>query len=377
MMMTIDRFLKALRKAALLSEQEYRSLCAGVLKRTLPSEPIDLVDHLVNENRLTVWQGRELMAGRTEFHLGQYRLLDQLGAGGMGVVYRARHERMGRLVAIKVMRPKCLPEGETRRRFLREIEAVSRLQHPNIVQALDANQIGDKHFLVMEFVGGRPLSWWLERYGRLPVPWACECIRQACLGLQHAFENGLVHRDIKPDNLLIRAVMPEGRPEVKILDLGLARFSAETRSDDDLTGDGQILGTVDYIAPEQGRCTRTADIRSDIYSLGATCFRMLTGRLPFVGANAVEKLMARYQEDPPMVTDINRRVPKELAEVVNTMLARDPRDRFQVPGAVAKAIEPYAMPQGGLADYLPKRPASPSGSSIWNAQLPVVSAAAS
>src|SRR5258708_12543090 len=183
----------------------------------------------------------------------------------------------------------------------------------------------------MEYVAGKDLKSWIRQEKLLPVGWSCECIRQAALGLEHAFEQGMVHRDIKPSNLLVTQNEEDGLPLVKILDLGLARFASETQDEGDLTRSGQVLGTPDYIAPEQARNTKTADIRADIFSLGCTFFEMLTGRLPFPGDSVMEKLMARATQDAPSVRLYRPAVPPGLDPFVPSMLPPDPQHRFATP----------------------------------------------
>src|SRR5262249_1507660 len=233
-----------------------------------------------------------LIAGKGPSYLGRYRLVDLMGEGGMGAVYKAVQPSIGRTVALKVMNKQVLKQPKAKSRFLREIRSAAAVDDPHIVRAIDADRDGDTYFLVMEYVTGRNLKTWIALEHTLPVGWSCECIRQAALGLQHAFEQGMVHRDIKPSNLLVTHSENDGLPLVKILDLGLARFVSETQEEGELTRSGQVLGTPDYIAPEQARNTRTADIRADIFSLGCTLFEMLTGRLPFPGDSVMEKLMA-------------------------------------------------------------------------------------
>ncbi|HEY3963352.1 MAG TPA: protein kinase, partial [Planctomycetaceae bacterium] len=230
------------------------------------------------------------------------------------------------------------------------------LDDVHIVAAYDAGQERGANYLVMEFVEGRDLGYFVKHYSPLPIDWACECIRQAALGLQHAHEQGLVHRDIKPTNLLVTKD-GDGRPLTKILDLGLARFVSEmvaperaalkpVGDDGSLTQIGQFLGTPDYIAPEQAHDTRSADIRSDIFSLGCTLFRLLTGELPFGGESIIEKLEARETTDARHVGSVRSDVPRELDAVVARMLARNPSERFQIPREVAQALAPFAGAEG-------------------------------
>jgi len=207
--------------------------------------------------------------------LGQYVLLSRCGQGGMGAVYKAMHTRLKRLVAVKILPPQRLADPQAVARFQREMEAVGRLNHPNIVQAMDANEVDGQHFLVTEFVDGVNLSRLVRSGSPLPIPDACEIVRQAALGLQHAHDHDLIHRDVKPSNLMLTSA-----GIVKLLDLGLARLRPELPVEGDMTASGQIMGSADYMAPEQCLDARDVDARADIYSLGCTLYCLLTGRRP-------------------------------------------------------------------------------------------------
>jgi WD40 repeat protein len=302
----------------------------------------------------------------------RYRVLGLIGQGGMGAVYRAEHRRMQRLVALKVINPGLMAKPATVDRFQQEVRAAARLHHPNIVTAHDADQAGGLHFLVMEYVEGRSLADLVGERGPLPTAEACEYIRQAALGLQHAHEQGMVHRDIKPHNLMLTPSPPtpppprgeggknssppsplvgeggrggEGDGTVKILDFGLARLartpdeplSAGADTSPALTGAGTVMGTADYIAPEQATDPRTADIRADIYSLGCTLVHLLTGWPPFEGGTVQEKI-ARHTAAPlPPLTGVS----PALAAVVARMTAKDPAQRYATPAEVAAALAPF------------------------------------
>jgi tRNA A-37 threonylcarbamoyl transferase component Bud32 len=269
--------------------------------------------------------------------LGRYEVLGKLAAGGMGAVFKARHAELGKVVALKVM-----PAGEMDEvrvaRFRNEIRAIGRLDHPNIVAAHDAGELGGVHFLVMDFVEGLDLARVLERHGRLSVADACEAVRQAAVGLQHAFERGLVHRDVKPSNLMLA---PGGR--VQVLDLGLARSFTEAAADT-LTVRGMLLGTADYLAPEQWEQPHAADTRADVYGLGCTLYHLLAGRPPFAGEqyhSVPQKMRAHLETPPAPVARLRPEVPAGLAAVVDRMLAKAPAGRFQSPAEVAEALRPF------------------------------------
>ena len=275
----------------------------------------------------------------------RYRLVRWLGAGGMGVVYEAEHRLMERRVAIKVISKTLTTDAKAVARFKNEVKAAAKLAHPNIVTAYDAEQAGDLHFLVMEFIEGKSLARLIEDVGRLPVGLACEYLRQAALGLQHACEQGMVHRDIKPQNLMLT---PKG--QVKILDFGLAGFVSDGGFVGSLTGFGQGLGTPDYIAPEQIRDAHSADIRADIYSLGCTFYFLLTGQPPFPEGSVSQKIAAHLERTPRSVSDLRSDLPVGLAQVVERMMAKSPDRRYQKPGEVSEALAPFAREDGKSQD---------------------------
>ena len=272
----------------------------------------------------------------------RYRVVAALGAGGMGAVYRAQHRLMDRPVALKVIRADLLGSAATIERFRCEVKAAARLaSHPNIVAAYDAERAGDTHMLVMEFVEGTDLAGMVEHRGPLPIGEACEYARQAALGLQHAFEDGMVHRDIKPQNL-----MRTTRGQIKILDFGLARFASEAASLGWMTAPGMVLGSADYIAPEQIDDPHAADIRADLYSLGCTLYFLLAGRSPFPDGSLIQKLLAHREKSPRPLAEFRADVPLELDRIIARMIAKHPDQRFQTPGEVARALGPFADAKG-------------------------------
>ncbi|MGE3803199.1 MAG: WD40 repeat domain-containing serine/threonine protein kinase [Gemmataceae bacterium] len=307
---------------------------------------------LLQREWLTPFQVNQLLQGRDdELVLGPYHLLERLGEGSIGQVYKAHQHALERIVALKVLRKELASEPEAVGRFQREVRLISQLTHPNIVHAYDAGQVGSVLVLAMEFIEGTDLARMVKRGGPLPAGQACDYIRQAALGLQYAHEQGLVHRDIKPHNLLVTA-----RSEVKLLDLGLARL----RSHEDaatiravehmassLTPVGAIMmGTVDYMAPEQAIDFHQADIRADIYSLGCTFFYLLAGQPPFASAGSLaEKLAKHLHTPPPDLESLRQDLPEGLPAIVNKMLAKKPEGRFQEPREVAEALAELAGQQ--------------------------------
>lgn len=294
----------------------------------------------------------------------KFEILQLLGKGGMGAVYKARHKVMNRLVALKIINAELVKNANSVERFHREVRAAAKLQHANIVTAYDADQAGSTHFLVMEYVEGTDLAKYVQAKGPLPVAHACHFIRQAALGLQHAHEAAMVHRDIKPHNLMLTA-----GGLVKIMDFGLARLPREGATQASLTGENVLMGTADYIAPEQATHAHAADIRADIYGLGCTLFHLLAGRPPFAGATPVQKIAAHLMSSPPL-HELPATTPPDLRSVLAKMLEKDPAQRYQTPAEVAAALsafvrKPQAAKKPGPA------PAAPSPAPILSPALPV------
>ena len=261
----------------------------------------------------------------------KYRIVRKLGGGGMGSIYEAHHNFMHRPVVIKIVNAALVQHPEALRRFYQEMEAVGQVDHPNIARALDADKIGELQLLVLELVPGQNLQEFLTKRGRLSVADACRCVRQACVGLQHAHERGLVHRDLKPHNLMLT---PDGK--IKILDFGLAKIASEQRTATGLTREKSMMGTPDYLAPEQALDAATADIRADIYSLGCVLYCLLTGAPPFAGGTEVQVILAHQHDMPQPLTELRGDVPQELSDLIDRMLAKNPDDRPQTPREVAQ-----------------------------------------
>ncbi len=354
-------FVHTLRRCGLLEGSQLNALDQALDPDT--KDPRPLARRLLHQGWLTPYQVNQVLSGRgRDLVLGSYLVLERLGEGGMGQVFKARHQKLGRTVALKVMRRERLADPEAVRRFRREVQIVSQLAHPNIVLAYDADEVAGTHFLVMEYVEGVSLSEYVKRNGALPVAQACNYVRQTALGLQYAFERDLVHRDIKPSNLLVTKgppvksqqqgleaqvsgsdLGPLGFGLVKILDLGLARLRLASRGEDSsdaLTHFGVLMGTPDYIAAEQAANPHEADTRSDLYSLGCTFYCLLTGSVPFPGGSTVEKLFRHQGEEPVPVEERNRSVPPEVAGIVRRLMAKKPADRFQTPGQAVAALTP-------------------------------------
>jgi serine/threonine protein kinase len=345
---------EALRQHHLLEDAQLEALGRQPLAGF--TDPRTLARELVRRTWLTPHQVNQLFLGRGhDLVLGSYVLLDKVGSGGMGQVFKARNWKLGHIVALKLIRKERLASPEAVRRFHREIRLAAQLDHPNIVRALDADEVAGAHFLVMEYVDGTDLAHIVQKRGALPSAEACEYIRQAALGLQHAFERGMVHRDIKPHNLLVTS---QGAT-LKILDMGLARISQPAGDGEPgsiMTQEGAVMGTPDYIAPEQALNSHQADIRADLYSLGCTLYFLLAGRVPFVGGSMTQKLLWHQARAPQPLEEVRPGVPAEVAAVVQQLMAKKPDDRFQTPAELVDALaDPAAW---SSSTHLPKvRPA--------------------
>jgi serine/threonine protein kinase len=352
-----DAFLVALRQHHLLEPVQLDEV-AHVARL---AEPRALAAELIRRGWLTAYQANQVLAGRAgDLLLGSYVLLERLGEGGMGAVFKARNWKLGRVVALKLIRKERLANDDAVRRFRREIRAAAQLTHPNIVHAYDADEVDGTHFFVMEYVVGRDLARVVKEQGPLPLAAACDCVRQAALGLQHAHERGLVHRDVKPANLLLTE-----RGVVKILDMGLAQLgeSAADEGSSTLTQEGLIMGTLDYIAPEQAANSHNVDVRADLYSLGCTFYHLLAGRTPFPAGSPVEKLYKHRYEEPAPLERWRTDVPPSIAVVVARLMAKLPSDRYQTPAEVAAVLASAASAAHRDNRVLPVVPAG-SGETI-------------
>ncbi len=291
---TISQFSQRLTSSGVMSADDLRDWLSVLPSEKRPSDGEQLARELVRQKRLTAHQASTIYSGKgSSLVLGNYVVLDKLGEGGMGVVLKAEHRRMARVVAIKVMSSAALKSAEMVKRFQREVQAAAKLEHPNIVTAHDADEVNGTHFLVMQFVDGDDLSAVVKKHGAQPLDRAVDFILQAARGLEFAHRHGVIHRDIKPHNLLLSK---EG--VVKVLDMRLARIEEPMGSTREatLTSTGAVMGTIDYMSPEQTLDTKTADARSDIYSLGCTLFYLLTGEVPFQADTMMKRLLAHREE---------------------------------------------------------------------------------
>ncbi|MBI3410242.1 MAG: serine/threonine protein kinase [Planctomycetes bacterium] len=334
---TSPDFIAVLRKSHLIEKERLEAfLCAHP---ELSESPKEIAGELTKSGLLTSFQSKHLLAGRYRgLVLGQYRLMEQIGKGGTGVVFLAEHRSLKRRAAIKVLPVGRTTEKETLERFYREARAVAILDHDNIVRAFDINHEGNIHYLVMEYVEGESLQKYVEKNGAMPFPEACRMVIQVAQGLQHAHTCGLIHRDIKPANLLL-----DRTGIVKILDMGLVLFFED--EDSHLTRDlskGAVLGTADYLSPEQALDCHNVDVRSDIYSLGATFYALLAGNPPFHDSNVTQKLIDHQIKDPQPLHERRPEVPRPLSDIVHKMMAKKPEDRFQTHADVVAALLPWS-----------------------------------
>jgi hypothetical protein len=367
---TVQQLLEQGQRSGLFTTAAAQELIAQIMADP-PLTTAEVTAQMIGKTVLTPYQAELLLAGRGDECViaGRYRILEKLGQGGMGAVYKAHDTHLDRDVAVKVLPAHRLQDTDAIARFQREARALAKLSHPNIIQAYDNGEDKGRHFLVMEFVEGVNLSALLREQGAIPPTLAADMIYQAALGLQHAHEKGLVHRDLKPANLLLSPVQPlAGRPpsaandqarpspeltrtyapsaalgrrNVKILDLGLARFLQDQLGDAQVTTEGMGVGTPDYMAPEQFRDALHADARTDIYGLGCTLYHLISGTVPFPGSSFSEKGEAHAKKETTPLEERCPEVPAGLAVVVAKMMAKHPAERFQTAGEVAEALAPY------------------------------------
>ena len=349
--LSIERFLECLSQSGLLSEAELSEVREEASSGDIARDASSLAAELVRRQRLTEYQAQVLCGGKSGgLLLGNYVVLDEIGAGGMGVVFRAEHRRMKRMVAVKLL-PQSLTNSSTAiSRFHREVEAAAKLTHPNIVAAYDADEAAGAHFLVMEYVAGTDLSRLVRTRGVVSVATAVDLIAQVSRGLDHAHRRGVVHRDIKPGNLLL-----DEHGVVKILDMGLARVLESDLPQEELTQSGRLMGTVDYMAPEQALDVKRADQRADIYSLGCTLYFLLAGRAIAPDGTMTTKLLWHQTHAVPSLLDVAPDAPPALDELFQRMFAKKPDDRPQSLAEVLQALEPIRRELG----------LSPDSDSAW------------
>jgi eukaryotic-like serine/threonine-protein kinase len=339
----VDAFLSCLRHSELIDADRFAALRKEIEKQGAKAgDPRAIAEALIRDETLTSWQAEHLLRGkRRGFVIDKYRLLSPLGRGGMNAVYLAEHSLMRRRCAIKIQPQKQLGDQSSVERFHREARAVALLDHPNIVRAYDFGKVIDGnrpiHFFAMELVVGESLEETVIRDGPLPPVEAANFIRQVADGLAHAHAADIVHRDIKPGNLLV-----DGDGVVKILDLGLAKFFGDEPVKN-AAGGQQVVGTVDFLSPEQALNSQTVDARSDIYSLGCTLYFLLVGHAPFPEGTLTQRLVGHVSEKPASVAEKRADVPADLVAIVDRMMAKKPADRIQTAEEVTETLRRWIV----------------------------------
>jgi serine/threonine protein kinase len=331
--------LPIIRNSGALTEKLFLEVRSKVISGEYPNDSKALAQRLVRDQLLTEYQTRRFLGGKSHGLLvGKYVILDRLGSGSMGRVYKAHHQLMGRVVALKIIAPEIVTNERVVARFQREMRLVGRLDHPNVVRAFDADQSNGMLYIVMEYVTGRSLGQRLKEGPLAPVD-AVSYAAQAALGLHHAHEQGIVHRDIKPSNLLLN-----DEKVVKVLDLGLGVLMDGDTQATFATADGVAVGTVDYMSPEQA-CGRDVDGRSDLFSLGCSLYHLITGRQAFPGDTPIERLGRRINNKAVPITDLRPDLPASLVHVLDKLLANKPQDRYQTAGEAAEALQSLVKPR--------------------------------
>ncbi len=347
MSMTARQFLELLRRSKLLTDAELKkglTACKQSSGGKIPNDPQQIADFLVTENLITTWHRDKLLNGKYKgFFLGKYKLLGHIGSGGMSSVYLAEHTLMRRLRAIKVLPRNRVDDSSYLERFHREAQATAALDHPNIVRAYDVDNQGQTHYLVMEYVSGRDLMTVVKEDGPLDYLQAAKYIYQSALGLQHAHGANMVHRDIKPANLLV-----DEADSIKILDMGLALMNEDHSEVAGLTDkhNEKVLGTADYLAPEQALNSHEIDGRADIYGLGCTLYYLLTGQPPFPEGTLAQRIAQHQSKMPTDLREFRPDCPEVLGSICFKMLQKNPEYRFQTASELANAMEQWLQSQG-------------------------------
>ena len=335
-----SEFLSALEGSGVLPESKWQEVRDRYGPGTDPDDPSDLARQLVQEGALTPFQARRLLKGKRGLVFGRYILLDHIGQGARGRVFKARHRLMDRMVAVKVISTDPAVSRSSVPRFFREMKIVALLDHPNVVRAIDADEHEGRLYIVMEYLEGENLEQVFAHRGRLPPNEVIAYMAQACRGLAHAHEKGVIHRDVKPTNLFL-----VNTGVVKVLDLGFGELVGQAQQAGNVfdTDEGILVGTTDFMSPEQIKY-KAIDARTDLFSLGCTMYRLLTGLYAFPGETREDRLVKRIRERHVPITDVRPDLPSSLVRIVDRLLAARPDDRFSSAAEAAEALESLIPP---------------------------------
>lgn len=367
MISEVNDLVRSVSDSGLMTEKEITAFITSLPAERRPGNAQQLVQEMVRQKRLTRFQAQAVFHGKARgLVLGNYILLDKLGEGGMGQVFKAQHRRMERIVALKTLPAAAMDSEEAVRRFHREVKAAARLSHPNIVRAYDADEANGQHFLVMEYVEGTDLASLVQTKGPVSAALAIDYLLQAAKGLEYAHGQKIIHRDIKPSNLFL-----DTTGTVKVLDMGLARIEetptlADKTADGALTRDGAVMGTVDYMSPEQGLNTKNADARSDIYSLGCTLYWLLVGKPMYEGDSLMERLLGHREKIIPSLLEHRKDIPASLDALFHRMVAKKAERRCQTMSEVVAELEKCA----GHAGRAPAKRTAAASAVTETVQLP-------
>jgi eukaryotic-like serine/threonine-protein kinase len=342
---SLQSFVDLLRECRFLGVEQLSEVTEHLLSRCTDAR--SLARALMRRGWLTVYQTNRLFSsGVADLVWGDYQILDRLGEGGNGRVHKARHIPTGRLVALKTLSGELETRPEVVAQFEWESSVLARLSHPNVVKFIEAGRVKGRPFCATEYLAGYDLGKTVRLSGGLPIGRACECARQAALALQAAHEVGLVHRDVKPANLFL--VEAESEERLKLIDWGLACWQDPDHPEQrhcPPAPEGALLGTADYLAPEQIRNPTAVDIRADVYSLGCTLYHLLAGQPPYPSPSLMQKLLRHQNDPPPPLSQARPEVPGEVAALVEKMLAKQPEERFETPSQVAELLTPHCQPR--------------------------------
>jgi serine/threonine-protein kinase len=362
--------LRVIRRSGVLADRQFEAVRTQVKSGAYPSDPHALAERLVQEEILTPFQANRLLQNKSHgLVIDRYVLLERLGEGAMGRVFKAQHRLMGRVVAIKLIAPQYATRAKTIARFRRELRLVGRLDHPHIVRAYDAAQIGESFYLVMEYARGQSLDRVYGTRGPLPPEEVIDYAAQAALGLAHAHAQGIVHRDVKPSNLLLT----DDR-QIKVLDLGLGTLIDADDQSSFATAADRAVGTIDFMSPEQAS-GGDLDGRSDCFALGCTMYCLMSGRIPFPADTELKRLVRRLEGPPVPITDYLPNLPAAVVQVLDKLLARDCKDRFPTAADAAAALRAL-LPSGGsaLPSDTPEPPPAPPDPITFSAKAAAPSA---